>query len=63
VRYKFATTCDNAPCEETVRTRVQKQIKKVGNIQNFPCQVLSVGVLYTFTLTSVTFLGFQPASK
>ncbi len=63
VRYKFARTCSNGPCAEHVRTRVQKQIEKIGNIPNCPCQVLSVGVLHTFTLTSAMFLGFQPASK
>ena len=51
-RYKIKIACNTKSCQAKFKLKINTKIKQRGNINNFPCSVLTAGVVTRLIVTA-----------
>ncbi len=55
-------SCNTDACQKNFKLKITKQIQELGDINNFPCSILTAGEITTLMIT-VRFVGVVRTSK
>jgi hypothetical protein len=55
-------SCNTVACQKNFKLKIHQRIQELGDINNFPCNILTAGEITTLMIT-VRFVGVVRTSK